>query len=149
MAQSNCQLLNWTVRGLNEDARKDAVSQLVRDTCSTIVCLQETKLQLVDQAVIRRAVGINFANSFAALPAQQTRGGIILAVNEDFFDLSSVYLANHTITATITMRADGSPGRLQWCMALKATSKNYSFFRNSETSLFPTMAVGSSSVILI
>ena len=53
MAQHNCQLLNWNVRGLNDGARKDAVSEIVKDTRSTIVCLQETKLQLVDQNVVR------------------------------------------------------------------------------------------------
>jgi exonuclease III len=98
------------VRGLNDSARKDAVNQLVRDTRSTIVCLQETKLQLVDQNTVRRTIGAKFANSFAVLPAEQTRGGILLAVNEDFFDLSNILLSSHAVTATITMRADG----LQW-----------------------------------
>jgi hypothetical protein len=41
------------------------------------------------------------------LPAEQTRGGILLAVNEDFFDLSDVELTTNAITAQVTMRADG------------------------------------------
>jgi exonuclease III len=41
------------------------------------------------------------------LPAEQTRGGILLAVNEDFFDLFAVELTASTIAAEITMRADG------------------------------------------
>lgn len=45
------------VRGLNDVVRQDAVSLLVRDTASTIVCLQETKLQNVDQGVVRRSLG--------------------------------------------------------------------------------------------
>jgi exonuclease III len=98
------------VRGLNDNARKDAVNELVRDTRATIVCLQETKLQLVDQHTVTRTIGAKFANSFTVLPAQQTRGGILLAVNEDFFDLSNILLSSHAVTATITMRADG----LQW-----------------------------------
>jgi exonuclease III len=71
-----------------------------------IVCLQETKLQVVDQNVISRTVGAKFSSSFAVLPAVQTRGGILLAVDPDFFDLSDVMLTTHAITATITMRAD-------------------------------------------
>jgi hypothetical protein len=59
---------------------------------------------------VRRTIGAKFANSFAVLPAEQTRGGILLAVNEDFFDLSNILLSSHAVTATITMRADG----LQW-----------------------------------
>jgi exonuclease III len=78
----------------------------VRSTGATIVCLQETKLQTVDQNIVSRTVGPRFTSSFAVLPAIQTRGGILLAVNQDFFDLSDVVLTAHAITATITMRAD-------------------------------------------
>jgi len=64
----------------------------------------------MDQGAVSRTVGPKFANSFAILPAAQTRGGILLAVNEDFFDLSDIQSSTNAITATITMRAD----RIQW-----------------------------------
>jgi hypothetical protein len=64
-------------------------------------------MQLLDQNVVIRMVGTKFVNSFVVLLAEQTRGGILLAVNEDFFDLSDVELTVNTISATITMRADG------------------------------------------
>jgi len=62
----------------------------------------------MDQRVVTRTVGPKFANSFAVLPAAQTRGGILLAVNEDYFDLSNTQLTTNAITTTITMRADGT-----------------------------------------
>jgi len=108
MAQQNCQILNWNVRGLNDGVRQDSVSELVKSTGATIVCLQETKMQLIDQNVVSRTVGAKFVNSYTTLPAEQTRGGILLAVNEDFFDLSDVELTMNAITAQITMRADGT-----------------------------------------
>jgi len=108
MAQMNCQLLNWNVRGLNDGARQDSVSELVRTTGTTIVCLQETKMQVMDHNVVRRTVGAKFENSYIVLPAEQTRGGIFLAVNEDFFGLSEVVLTANAITAQINMRADGT-----------------------------------------
>jgi exonuclease III len=64
-------------------------------------------MQLLDQNVVTRTMGTKFANSFAVLLAEQTQGGILLAVNEDFFDLSNIELKANMITATITMRADG------------------------------------------
>jgi hypothetical protein len=67
-------------------------------------------MQLLDQNVVLRTVGAKFANSYAVLPAVLTWGGILLAVNEDFFDLSAVVLTTSTITAEITMRAD----RIKW-----------------------------------
>ena len=61
----------------------------------------------MDQNVVSRTVGANFVNSYIVLPAEQTRGGILLAVNEDFFDLSDIELTTNAITSQITMRADG------------------------------------------
>ena len=87
----------WNVRGLNDVVRQDAVNLLVKDTAATIVCFQETKLQNVDQAVVRRLVGAKFTNNFVVLPA-----------NGDFCDLSSQQLSTNAVTATCTMRADGT-----------------------------------------
>jgi hypothetical protein len=81
MAQRNCRILNWNVRGLNGNARRDVVSDLVRDTGATIVCLQDSKLQNVDALVVSCTIGQNFATSFVVLPASQTRGEILLATN--------------------------------------------------------------------
>ena len=108
MAQLNCQIFNWNVRGLNDGTRQDSVSELVRNTSATIVCLQETKMQVMDHNVVRRTVGAKFVNSYVVLPAEQTRGGVFLAVNEDFFDLSDIVLTSNTITAQINMREDGT-----------------------------------------
>jgi len=78
MAQHNCHILNWNVRGLNDGARQDAMNESVRSTGATIVCLQETKMQLLDQNVVIRTAGAKFANSFDVLPAEQTRGASFL-----------------------------------------------------------------------
>ena len=53
----------------------------------------------MDHNVVRRTVGTKFVNSYIVLPAEQTRGGIFLAVNEDFFDLSDIVLIANAITA--------------------------------------------------
>ncbi|CAD6269844.1 unnamed protein product [Miscanthus lutarioriparius] len=62
----------------------------------------------MDQAVVQCSVGAKFTNNFVVLPAAQTRGGILLAANEDFFDLSNQHLSTNVVTATRTMRADGT-----------------------------------------
>ena len=73
MAQKNVNLLDWNPRGLNNKARRDAVRDLVRDTHATIVCLQETKLDMVDNAIISETLGQNFTAHYAVLPATGTR----------------------------------------------------------------------------
>jgi hypothetical protein len=65
-------------------------------------------MQNLDEGVVRRTVGAKFANTFAVLPATQKRGGILIAVNEDYFQLSDQHLSTHAVTATVTMRADGT-----------------------------------------
>ncbi|CAD6342401.1 unnamed protein product [Miscanthus lutarioriparius] len=67
----------------------------------------ETKLQNVDAAVVKRTVGAKFTDNFIVLPAAQTRGGVLLAANEDYSQLSDVHLSTHAVTATCTMKADG------------------------------------------
>lgn len=108
MSQKICNILCWNVRGLNDMVRQDVVSLLFKDTAASIVCLQETKLQNMDLGIIRRTVGAKFTSNFIALPVAQTRGGILLAANEDYFQLSDHLLSANTTTATCTMRADGS-----------------------------------------
>jgi len=59
---------------------------------------------------MKRTVGTKFANSFAMLLAVQTRGGILLVVNEDYFDLLDIQPSANALNAMITMTAD----KIQW-----------------------------------
>jgi hypothetical protein len=88
MAQQNLNVLGWNPRGLNNILRRDAVRDLARDTHASIVCLQETKLDFVDDAIISAMLGPSFTANYAVLPAIGTRGGMILAVSDAFFTLS-------------------------------------------------------------
>ena len=120
------------------DLNAASVSELVRDTCSTIIYLQETKLQVIDDNVVRHTSSQQFVNNYAVLPAVQTRGGILLAVAENFFALSNIHLTTHAITATVSMRADdtkwqitvvygpqGDNAKLQFLQELKSIPRPY------------------------
>jgi hypothetical protein len=65
-------------------ARRDSVQELIQDTRSTIVCIQETNLAALDNAAILRTLGPKFLNNVAILPMINTRGGILLAASDDF-----------------------------------------------------------------
>jgi hypothetical protein len=71
MLEQNCVLLNWNVRGLNNQARRKVVRDLVGDTRASIVTLQETKLALVDRDVVVEIMGVRFRENFVALPGSQ------------------------------------------------------------------------------
>jgi hypothetical protein len=52
-------------------------------------------------------LGSRFSSSYTFLPAIGTRGGIIIAVSEDFFSLTDIHSMTNTISATVTMRSEG------------------------------------------
>jgi len=87
MSEQRCQILNWNVRGLNGAARRKVVFDLARDTRCTIACLQETKLAVVQDQIVRETLGQRFASNFVFLPAEGTRGGALLAVDEDHYSI--------------------------------------------------------------
>jgi hypothetical protein len=47
---------------LNNPARRDAVRDLVHDAKASPVCLQETKLQMIDRATVIQSLGLEFAD---------------------------------------------------------------------------------------
>uniref|UniRef100_J3L0J0 CCHC-type domain-containing protein n=1 Tax=Oryza brachyantha TaxID=4533 RepID=J3L0J0_ORYBR len=64
----------------------------------------ETKLQQVTQLIVTQTLGERFSKSYALLPADGTRGGILLATDENFFSILDVTLHTHSLSATINMR---------------------------------------------
>jgi exonuclease III len=78
----NCVILNWNMRRLNNPTRCQVVKDLVFDHRSTLVCLQETKLQVMDSLTVASTLGPDFAQNYAVLRAIGTRRGLILACSQ-------------------------------------------------------------------
>jgi exonuclease III len=108
MLQKYTRILDWNPRGLNSIARRDAVRDLLRDTHASIVCLQETKLSVIDGHLISSMLGSNFTANYAFLPAIGTSGGILIAVSDAYFSLSNVHITTNTVSASIGVMSDGS-----------------------------------------
>jgi hypothetical protein len=64
----------------------------------------------VDRQVIIETLGTRFANNSVALPASSNRGGIILAVDEDHYNIVSFELGMHSVTAHLIAKA----GPVDW-----------------------------------
>lgn len=106
ISDRNCIIFNWNVRGLNCNARRQVVRDLVSDNHGTIVCLQETKLSSVDDAVICSTLGQKFISNYAALLADGVRGGILLAFSEDHYEMQNVDIRQFTVSSTVRRKAD-------------------------------------------
>lgn len=68
----------WNVRGLNQKSHRDAVRIIISEYRQEIVCLQETKINRINDRVLLATLGSDF-NQHVALPAQGTRGGVLIA----------------------------------------------------------------------
>jgi hypothetical protein len=50
-----------------------------------VICLQKTKLANISSSIVRNTLGPGFDNKFLYLPANGTRGGILLATGDSIF----------------------------------------------------------------
>ena len=102
--------LVWNVRGLNNQTRRNAIFQMVNVVRPSIVCLQETKMELVTTEVVAHCLG-NKLESFYYLLAIGTRGGILLAWDATVVKLSNPHYTTNALTALVM-----HIGGLQWWM---------------------------------
>jgi exonuclease III len=99
------EILCWNVRGLNDLAKRNAVRVFLESVSVSIVCLQETRLNVIDDFVVMQCLGSSF-DGFAYLPAVETRGGILLAWNKSVVDIGSISLDTHALTGEVIPRDD-------------------------------------------
>jgi exonuclease III len=107
MSDNICPIFCWNVRGLNNLARRLAVCELATSARAVILCLQETKLDLINDSLACEIAGPS-RRSFFFLPADGTRGGVAL-----FWDPSIVHITNpsirqFSISASVTILSSGA-----------------------------------------
>ena len=103
MDRANVLILN--VRGLNDRARRDNLRKVVDDSKLAVVCLQETKLSNITECDVTTFLGRDFTN-FVFLPAQQTRGGILVAWKEGSFEVSQHRVHCHSVSVLFSNQVD-------------------------------------------
>jgi len=74
---------------------------MANDTGCTIAALQETKLHNIQAADVSETLGQKFSNNFAFLPAQGTKGGALIAVDEDFYPISHKEHREHVVSICV------------------------------------------------
>jgi exonuclease III len=94
-------ILSWNVRGLNNRAKQEDVRQTVSMLKPDLICIQETKTEVMTPSIMRSAFGPEFESNFFSLPADGSRGGIILAVNSSLLQLPDPVLFGHSISAKV------------------------------------------------
>jgi exonuclease III len=103
---TQCTILNWNVKGLNNPARCQVLKDLIAKNNCSIVCIQESKLQIVDDLIISSTLGQQFLGQYVVLLAEGASGGIILACSHEFYSLSQIVTRRFSVTAYITNKRD-------------------------------------------
>ena len=104
MLDQNISILCWNVRGLNCPERTATVHETIATSSCHLVCLQETKLQVIDPFTAAYLGGQRLKN-FAYKPAEGTKGGILLLWDEAVIEISSVQLGSYFLSAFVAIKS--------------------------------------------
>ncbi|GMI64192.1 hypothetical protein HRI_000088500 [Hibiscus trionum] len=91
-------IVSWNVRGLGRVEKKVVVRRCITTYKAAIVFLQETKLQLVDDRVVKRVFGNSRLSEYSFSPSSGAVGGLITVWDLNMFEcLSSSTHPNHIL----------------------------------------------------
>ena len=96
---------SWNIRGLGDSDKCSLLKVALLASRSSVVCLQESKLQEVDR---RKAATFlpQCLRSVVYMPASGSSGGTIVAWNDD--DLQGVEIAKNRFCITIHQQSRGN-----------------------------------------
>jgi len=101
-------LLSWKVRGLGGVAKRREVCQLVREKKPLILCLQETKLSVLDALVCNSIWGDVNVN-FSYRPSEGASGGIATLWNSNEVEVWSSVSLDHVLAVAGRFLHSGEP----------------------------------------
>jgi exonuclease III len=96
-----------SVRGLNSRARRNVLDEVVAQERVSVVCLQETKLHVVDQQLVTSMLGSAFEYDF--VPTDVTRGGILVTWRAERWYASLAHQLPHALTRMMSLYASSTP----------------------------------------
>lgn len=95
----------WYVRGLENPAKRRIVAEVIRNNSIEIACLEETKLDDATSCTLREIVPNNKFR-FICKNSRGASGGIIVAYNEDFYNLINKVEGEFSLTALLSIKKD-------------------------------------------
>lgn len=93
-------ILVWNAYGLNSRARRSAVRGVIKQQRTSVVCLQESKVENLSVSMNIDITGIDF--DYVCLPAIGVAGGVLVAWRRDLWNASPATIRRFSITLCLT-----------------------------------------------
>jgi exonuclease III len=98
-------ILVWNIRGINSQAKWDAIRAKIAESSCQVLCLQETKRELFDSLYLKKFCPKHL-NCFAFSPSVGASGGIITIWNGKIFDGTVVHSNGYYVTMKFVNKLD-------------------------------------------
>ena len=82
-------ILCWNVRRANDNSKRKLIKAFVRNHKVDLLCIQETKIQLMSEGLVR-SIGVGRYLDWRALDASGSAGGILICWDKRLLELLSV-----------------------------------------------------------
>jgi hypothetical protein len=92
----NPRLISWNVRGLNQGSKQLKIRNLLRQWKADIICLQETKLELISNSIVGSLWGCQFID-WCYLPYSGASNGILLMWDWRVMEKFEVYVGEYVV----------------------------------------------------
>ncbi|XP_077252502.1 uncharacterized protein LOC143891884 [Tasmannia lanceolata] len=100
-------IVSWNSNGLGSQGKRLQVKELINSSKPDLMCLQETKLELISRGVFR-GLGFREEWDFDFIPSQGASGGILVAWNGSAWKLVNVWKGNFSLFVAFKKLEDGS-----------------------------------------
>ena len=101
-------ILSWNVRGVNDPDKRRVIKSFLRSNRVDLVCLQETKVQQMNN-VTARSLGVGRFLNWRALNVEGSAGGILLLWDKRRISLVD-FVVGSSVSCLFRMADDG----FQW-----------------------------------
>ncbi|KAK1308944.1 hypothetical protein QJS10_CPA09g01069 [Acorus calamus] len=101
--------LVWNIRGINDPAKRRAVRDLVAENQVQICCLQETKMEVLDLAIVRD-IGAGFLDEWVFMAARGASGGVLTCWNSALWKVVDSFVGEFALEVLLEDRVSGE----QW-----------------------------------
>jgi hypothetical protein len=96
-------VLNWNIRGLNNEDKKKAVKAKIEESGCSVFCIQETKIENLDCSTLEKIAPKRFSK-FAFVPSVGASGGILMGWNDSVLKGEVIWNQDFAITVAFTSR---------------------------------------------